>query len=202
MQTSLASLTAAVTRVPTQWFLVAVALLSAAFYGLAKVGIRVLVQDVAVLLPEYAVAVAAALLILGLLDSGVRGLLLTALGSAIVAVAVVSLVAFDYGRWDVFLFALPLTMAGAAGLGMFAHGVLHAAPATARKGFNIIIGGYVLSVVFGVIGLRFLEFREEIYGTDPATIAIGVGSALALVAAMLLLYVGHRRREDGTGGTG
>jgi hypothetical protein len=124
---------------------------------------------------------------------------MTAAGSAVAAVALVALAVLEAARWDVFLFALPLTVGGAAGLGMFGHGILHASAGTARNGFKIIVIGYALAPILTLFGSFFLELRRGAQEGDTELVGLAAFAAVTIVAAVLTVIVGigYARRRRG-----
>ena len=190
-----ARLTERVTQVPAVWFAAAVFFLSFSLIGLTKVGLRLLVPDEAMVAPYYGIAGAGGVLVFGLFDSSWRGLLLSALGSVVGAIGIVALAVLRDGQWAIFVFALPIAIVGAAGLGIFGHGILHAVPAVARIGFKVILFGYAASILLAGVGLPFLDVRRDFHGSDPATIALAAVSVVCVLIAGLVIVVGLRVRD-------
>jgi hypothetical protein len=189
------SLTKAVSRLPIYWYAAATVFFTSALVGLTKVTLLTAAPGVTGVVPFYAVASAAGLLTAGLLDRELRGLVLCAVGGAIAGIGLVALVSVPAQRLDILLFAQPLAIVGGAGLGLFAHGILHSATGVVRIGFKVILAGYAASLAFAFVGLPFLDLRRDVHGSPLAILSLAAVSSISIVVAVLVVVVGLRARD-------
>src|SRR5207249_10566837 len=104
---------------------------------MTKVLFRLPLDLAEVELPDYSMAAASALLVLGLLGSDTRGVVLAVAGGVLAGLSVLVEVAQLTNHWDALASGLPLAVGGAAGLALFSHGLLHPSPALAQRGIDL-----------------------------------------------------------------
>lgn len=181
-------------RLRLVWFALAFVFLASTSVAATRLVIQAIDPAAEVYMPWYGLSLAFVFVLVGLLEDSARGLVLTAIGATLASLSITWLIIATKSRLDVFLFAMPLTIVGSAGVGTFAHAVLHAEPGVARIGFRVILIGFGMALVAQVVGSPFVSFRGDIRGSAIGTMilfAVALGSP---IMAVLTIWAGLRQR--------
>lgn len=192
-------------RLRLVWFAIAVMFASLTSVAATRLVIQAIDPGAQVFMPWYGLSLAAVFVVVGLLEDSARGLVLTAIGATLASLSITWLIIATQARLDVFLFAMPLTIVGSAGVGTFSHAVLHAEPGVARIGFRVILIGFGMAIVAQLVGSPFVTFRGDIRGSEVGTIILFAVALGCPIMAVVTIWAGLRQRaaEDlAAGGSG